>query len=130
MSNRYNPLASRRVSRTYSIRSQMALHGIGHAIDGIGQRFVQRGGSPRAPAIPYAGTNAGIVWDMPERKITVHVPEDLLDAAQKTTGQGITETVRQGLRLVAAAETFRRLSKLRGTVRFSVDLKRLREDRS
>lgn len=66
---------------------------------------------------------------MPERKITVYVPEDLLDAAQKTTGQGITETVRQGLQLVAARETFRKLSKLRGTVRFSVNIKRLREDR-
>ena len=40
-----------------------------------------------------------------ERKITVHVPEELLDRAREQTGQGITETVRQGLRLVAAAET-------------------------
>jgi hypothetical protein len=67
---------------------------------------------------------------MPERKITVHVPEDLLDAALKTTGEGITETVRQGLRLVAAGEAFRKVSKLRGTVvKFSVNLQRLREDR-
>lgn len=66
---------------------------------------------------------------MAERKITVHVPEDLLDRAQASSGQGITETVRQGLRLVAAGETFRRVAKLRGTVRFSVDLTRLREDR-
>ena len=66
---------------------------------------------------------------MIERKITVMIPEDLLDAAQRTSGQGITETVRQGLRLVAAGETFRRVSKLRGSVRFSVDLKRLRQDR-
>ena len=66
---------------------------------------------------------------MPERKITVHIPEELLERAQKSSGQGITETVRQGLRLVAAGETFRRVSKLRGTVKFSVDLARLREDR-
>jgi hypothetical protein len=65
----------------------------------------------------------------PERKITVHVPEDLLERAQKSSGQGITETVRQGLRLVAAGETFRRVAQLRGAVRFSVDLNRLREDR-
>jgi len=63
------------------------------------------------------------------RKITVHIPEDLLDLAQKSSGQGVTETVRQGLRLVAAGETFRRVAKLRGRVRFSVDLARLREDR-
>ena len=66
---------------------------------------------------------------MADRKITVHVPEDLLNAAQKTSGQGITETVREGLRLVAAGETFRRLSKLRGTVKFSLDPPRLRDDR-
>jgi hypothetical protein len=67
---------------------------------------------------------------MAERKITVHVPEDLLARAQKSSGQSITETIRQGLRLVAAGETFRQVAKLRGTVKFSVDLARLREDRA
>ena len=66
---------------------------------------------------------------MAERKVTVHLPEDLLGRAQKATGQGITETVRQGLRLVAAGDTFRRVANLRGTVKFSVDLARLRDDR-
>jgi hypothetical protein len=66
---------------------------------------------------------------MGERKITLHVPDDLLKSAQKASGQGITETVRQGLRLVAAGETFRRVAGLRGAVKFSVDLRRLREDR-
>lgn len=64
-----------------------------------------------------------------DRKVTVHLPGDLLDRAQKATGQGITETVRQGLRLVAAGETFRAVAKLRGTVKFSVDLAGLRDDR-
>ena len=62
-------------------------------------------------------------------KITLNVPEELLEAAQRTSGQGVTETVRQGLRLVAAGETFRRVAKLRGTVKFSVNLKKLRDDR-
>ena len=66
---------------------------------------------------------------MAERKITVHIPEDLLDRAQKSSGQGVTETVRQGLRLVAAGDTFRRVAKLRGRVKFSLNLARLREDR-
>jgi hypothetical protein len=66
---------------------------------------------------------------MAERKITLHVPEELLDRAQRSSGQGITETVRQGLRLVAAGDTFRRVSKLRGTVKFSIDSSRLRDDR-
>jgi len=68
--------------------------------------------------------------DNVERKITVHVPEDLLKSAQKSSGQGVTETVRQGLRLVAAGETFRRVAALRGSVKFSVDLRKLREDRA
>jgi hypothetical protein len=68
--------------------------------------------------------------DIVERKITVHVPEDLLKSAQKSSGQGVTETVRQGLRLVAAGETFRRVAALRGSVKFSVDPRRLREDRA
>ena len=67
---------------------------------------------------------------MRERKITVHVPEDLLRKAQKSSGQGITATVRQGLSLVAAGETFRQLAQLRGAVRFSVNIKRLRADRA
>lgn len=67
---------------------------------------------------------------MGERKITINVPADLLARAQKSSGQSITETIRQGLRLVAAGETFRQVAKLRGTVKFSVDLARLREDRA
>jgi hypothetical protein len=66
---------------------------------------------------------------MAERKLTVMLPEDILDRAQQATGAGITETLRQGLRLLAAGETYKRVSGLRGQVKFSIDLKRLREDR-
>lgn len=65
----------------------------------------------------------------PERKITVHVPEELLNRAQKASGQGVTETVRQGLRLVAAGDSFKRVAALRGKTRFSIDYARLRDDR-
>ena len=63
------------------------------------------------------------------QKITLHVPEELLKRAQKSTGQGITETVRQGLRLVAARDTYRKLRDLRGKVAGDVDVETLREDR-
>ena len=63
------------------------------------------------------------------KKITVHVQEDLLKKAQKSTGQGITETIRRGLQLVAASESYEALRRLRGKVRFSIDVERLREDR-
>ncbi len=63
------------------------------------------------------------------RKITVHVPADLLDKARETTGAGITATVRQGLQLVAATDTYHRLRELRGKVKLPIDLEHLREDR-
>jgi hypothetical protein len=63
------------------------------------------------------------------RKITVHVPEELLDRARRSTGKGVTDTVRQGLALVAAGDTYRRLAQLRGKVRFSRTARQLRDDR-
>ncbi|MEO8075405.1 MAG: hypothetical protein ABI818_03690 [Acidobacteriota bacterium] len=66
---------------------------------------------------------------MQDRKITVHVPDELLEKAQQSTGKGITETVRDGLRLVAAGRAYRGLAALRGKVKFSIDLQRLRDDR-
>lgn len=63
------------------------------------------------------------------RKITVHVPGELLEKARRSTGRGITETVRQGLRLVAAGETYAQLRALRGKVAIALDLEELREDR-
>lgn len=65
----------------------------------------------------------------PAKKITVHVPEKLLDQAQLSTGQGITETVRLGLQLVAASRAYEELRNLRGKVKLSLALRKLREDR-
>lgn len=63
------------------------------------------------------------------KKVTVHLPEDLLAKAQQSTGQGITETIRLGLQLVAASRAYEGLRNLKGKVAFSIDLKKLREDR-
>jgi len=63
------------------------------------------------------------------RKITVQIPEDLLQRAQNATGKGVTATVRQGLQLVAASDVYEQLRRLRGKVKFGVGLKTLREDR-
>ena len=65
----------------------------------------------------------------PERKITVHVRSDLLDKAQRAARAGVSETVRKGLELLAASEAYDRLLKMRGKVKFSVDLSELRRDR-
>jgi len=64
------------------------------------------------------------------RKITVEVPADLLDRAQAASGTSLTETVRQGLRLVAAGQAFKNLRSRRGKVRFSRSLAALRDDRA
>ena len=64
-----------------------------------------------------------------ERKITVHVRRDLLDKAQRATRAGVSDTVRKGLELLAASEAYDRLLKMRGKVKFSIDLNELREDR-
>ena len=65
----------------------------------------------------------------PTRKITVEVEEDLVDRALRSSGEGVTATVRQGLELVAAGRAYDDLKALRGKVRLSLDLERLREDR-
>lgn len=62
------------------------------------------------------------------RKITVEVPEDVLESAQAFTGEGVTETVRTGLKKLASIRAQQELRKLRGTVKFSIDLMALRAD--
>jgi len=64
-----------------------------------------------------------------EQKITVHVDSELLAKAQKATRAGISETVRKGLELLAATEAYDQLLKMRGKVKFSVNLNELLEDR-
>jgi hypothetical protein len=65
----------------------------------------------------------------PARKITVEVPADLLERALRATGTGVTQTVRTGLRLVAASQAYARLRQWRGQVRFSRSVARLKADR-
>jgi hypothetical protein len=64
-----------------------------------------------------------------ERKVTVQLPRELLDKAQKASGTGITQTVRIGLQLVAASRTYARLRQMRGRVRFSRTSAELKTDR-
>jgi hypothetical protein len=63
------------------------------------------------------------------RKITVEVPPDLLEKAQRASCTGITQTVRAGLQLVAASHAYERLRQLRGKVRFTRALAEWKADR-
>lgn len=63
------------------------------------------------------------------RKITVEVPSDLLERAQSFTGEGVTETVRSGLKKLDALRAQQEFRRLRGTYKFGLSLDELREDR-
>jgi hypothetical protein len=65
----------------------------------------------------------------PTCKITVELPAELLEKAQKATGAGVTQTIRTGLQLVAASETYAALRRMRSKVRFSRTLAELKADR-
>ncbi len=64
-----------------------------------------------------------------QTKTTVQVPRELLTKARESTGKGITATVLQGLRLLAAQEAYQKLRNLKGKVQFSLQVDQLREDR-
>jgi hypothetical protein len=63
------------------------------------------------------------------RKITVQVPEDVLEKAQAYTGEGVTQTVTAALKRLASIQAQQELLKLRGKVKFGLSLEQLREDR-
>lgn len=63
------------------------------------------------------------------RKITVEVPQKLLERALQASGTGVTQTVRAGRQLVAASQTHNRMRQFRGKVRFWRRLAELKADR-
>ncbi len=62
------------------------------------------------------------------QKVTAHIPVHLLEKAQSVTGKGITETLKIALRQLAHTKAHEDLRKMRGKVKFSIDLKELRKD--
>lgn len=74
--------------------------------------------------------NAGMITSMGRaRKITVEVDERLLERAQKQARDGVTGTVRRGLEMLAAADAYEKLARLRGKVKFSTTVATMRNDR-
>jgi hypothetical protein len=64
------------------------------------------------------------------RKVTVLLPETLINRALAASGAGLTPTIREGLESVVAAKAFEDALALRGKVKFSLDFDALRrEDR-
>lgn len=63
------------------------------------------------------------------RKITLEVPWELLQRAQRASGAGVTETVRRGLTIVAAQGAYEELLRLRGSLKGPGDWRMLKDDR-
>ena len=51
------------------------------------------------------------------QKVTIELSKDLLRRARRSTGEGITATVRRRLELVAARDSYEKLRGLRGKVK-------------
>ena len=62
------------------------------------------------------------------KKITVEVPEQLLQGAQEFTGKGISETIRMGLLVLLAQQAAEKIKTYRGKLKLS-DWRKLKEDR-
>ena len=63
------------------------------------------------------------------RKITVQVPEAVLEKAQAFTGEGVTQTVNAALKQLASFQAQQELLKLRGKVKFSMTWQEMKYDR-
>ena len=63
------------------------------------------------------------------RKITVDVPEDLLERVQEFTGTGVSDTVRAALKRLDSFRAQQELLKLRGKVKFSMTWQEMKYDR-
>ncbi len=64
------------------------------------------------------------------RKITTNLPADLVERAQAATGKNLTETLKEGLELVARDRAYARLRSLKGKLKLDVDLEGSRRDRT
>jgi len=62
------------------------------------------------------------------QKVTVLLPKELIRRATRVSGQGLTPTLRKGLEAVVTADAFDKVRQLRGKVKLSIDVARLRED--
>ncbi len=60
------------------------------------------------------------------RKITVHLPQELLDKAMEETGKGLTETIREGLKRLARECAYKDMLALQGKVKFKYTAAQLR----
>lgn len=63
------------------------------------------------------------------RKITAHIPEELLAKAQLFSGEGVTETLRRALEAYSISEWSKQMIALRGKVHIEIDIDESRADK-
>lgn len=63
------------------------------------------------------------------KKYTIELEESLVKSAIKATGKNFTDTVRQGLRIIASTKAYKELSKMRGTVDLGINVRAIRKDK-
>lgn len=63
------------------------------------------------------------------RKITVQVPEAILEKAQAYTGEGVTQTVTAALKRLASIQAQQKALALRGKVKFAVSYDEIKRER-
>ncbi len=59
---------------------------------------------------------------MNTRRITANIPADLLEKAMEVTGQGITETLIEGLEQVRRRRFYEKAMALRGKINLNIDI--------
>ena len=62
------------------------------------------------------------------RKITVMIPDELIEEATKNTGKNITDTIKEGLQLIRAKNAYQGLLGRKGKEKIKLNVKRLRGD--
>ena len=83
-------------------------------------------GRPRIDAGPYVQQYQHMAKPAMKR-VTVNLPDDLLRDAEQVTGRGITETLIEGLRLVARRRAYTKALELRGKLDLRIDMEVSRE---
>lgn len=60
------------------------------------------------------------------KKVTVSLPVEVLENAQRITGMGITPTLLEGLKEIERRQLRSALARLKGKVRLDIDLEKTR----
>lgn len=64
---------------------------------------------------------------MVNKRVTVNLPAELLEEAEEVTGGGITETIIEGLRVIARRRAYAKAMALRGKLDLRIDTDASRE---